>query len=217
MGTYRYFDRDLSWLSFNERVLMEAAGESVPLMERIRFLSIYSSNLDEFYRVRIPVMRKNNLRDPAETAYMEATEIINRQQDQFGHILRQSVIPALRQLGFHFCYKESVPENISVFLTNHFYAQIAGFLQPVFLKRDTFFFPENNMLYLVVIARNSADEEHIALVNVPTGNHERFLSVKDGDENHVVFLEDVIRNNLDSLFPKAVSIESYNIKIGPAC
>lgn len=50
----RYFDRDISWLSFNSRVLDEAANPEVPLMERIRFLSIYSSNLDEFYRVRIP-------------------------------------------------------------------------------------------------------------------------------------------------------------------
>src|SRR5258708_1460799 len=52
--SYPFFDRDLSWLSFNERVLMEAQRDSVPLMERIRFLAIYSSNLDEFYRVRMP-------------------------------------------------------------------------------------------------------------------------------------------------------------------
>ena len=51
-----FFDRDLSWLSFNERVLQEAANAEVPLLERIKFLSIYSSNLDEFYRVRMPVL-----------------------------------------------------------------------------------------------------------------------------------------------------------------
>ncbi|WP_439583828.1 polyphosphate kinase 1 [Dyadobacter bucti] len=213
MGSYRYFDRDLSWLSFNERVLMEAASESVPLMERIRFLSIYSSNLDEFYRVRIPVMQKNSLHDLAGSAYREATEIINRQQDQFGRILTQSVIPALSSLGFHFCYKELAPESISAFLTSHFFAQVAGFLQPVFLKGDTLFFPENNLLYLVVIMMNSAGQEQVALVNIPTANLDRFLSVQEGDENYIVFLEDIIRNNLGSLFPKAISIESYNIKI----
>lgn len=213
MASYRYFNRDLSWLSFNERVLMEAAGDSVPLMERIRFLSIYSSNLDEFYRVRIPVMQKNHLHDPADNAYMEATEIINRQQERFGWILSHSVIPELSRLGFHFCYQDSVPDHISAFLTDHFYAQVAGFLQPVFLKGDTLFFPENNLLYLVVITSNAAGNEQVALVNIPTGNLDRFLSVKNGEENYIVFLEDIIRNNLKSLFPKAISIESYNIKV----
>ncbi|MEI9955479.1 MAG: hypothetical protein WDM90_04015 [Ferruginibacter sp.] len=56
MAAYTYFDRDISWLYFNGRVLTEAAREDVPLIERIRFLGIYSSNLDEFYRVRIPVL-----------------------------------------------------------------------------------------------------------------------------------------------------------------
>ena len=56
MSNYSFFDRDLSWLSFNERVLQEAARDNVPLMERVNFLAIFSSNLDEFYRVRMPVL-----------------------------------------------------------------------------------------------------------------------------------------------------------------
>ncbi|WP_448634728.1 hypothetical protein [Pedobacter panaciterrae] len=56
MGEAVFYNRDLSWLGFNERVLLEAAKDTVPILERIKFLSIYSSNLDEFYRVRMPVL-----------------------------------------------------------------------------------------------------------------------------------------------------------------
>ena len=102
MEKYRYFNRDISWLSFNGRVLAEAANEAVPLMERIRFLSIYSSNLDEFYRVRMPYLQKKEIQDKNENAFSKAGMIIDKQQDEFGSISRESIIPSLTALGVHF-------------------------------------------------------------------------------------------------------------------
>ncbi|SKB92829.1 polyphosphate kinase 1 [Dyadobacter psychrophilus] len=213
MEKYRYFNRDISWLSFNGRVLQEAANESVPLMERIRFLSIYSSNLDEFYRVRMPYLQKKEIQDKNENAFSKAGMIIDKQQDEFGTILREFIIPSLTKLGVHFCYKNGIPEEISGIVNDYFFAQVAGFLQPVFLKKSTSFFPENNQLYLVVILKFPPDDEHIALVNIPAGNLSRFLKITVEGQDYIIFLEDIIKRNLKSLFPEAISIESFNIKV----
>lgn len=213
MEAFRYFNRDISWLTFNERVLMEAGNEAVPLMERIRFLSIYSSNLDEFYRVRMPYLQKNAMKDSAESAYLEAEAIVNRQQEAFGQILGQSIIPALRRLGFHFCYKEGIPAQIGVFARRYFFTHIAGFLQPVYLNDKTSFFPENNQIYIVVVLQLPNDKEKVALVNIPTPYIDRFVKIAQPDGDYIVFLEDLIRHNLGNLFPDATSIGAFNIKV----
>ena len=94
-----FFDRDLSWLSFNERVLHEASRNDVPLLERIKFLSIYSSNLDEFYSVRMPVLlalaklskkEKNNISISADVL-ATANQTIRNQQHQYGKILKKHI------------------------------------------------------------------------------------------------------------------------------
>ena len=96
MEQRRYFNRDLSWLYFNERVMEEAANPGVPLLERIKFLSIFSSNLDEFYRVRMPVLRALQKIGEKDTSAIDADErrsilnqareMINAQQERFGQI-----------------------------------------------------------------------------------------------------------------------------------
>src|SRR5688572_23346000 len=87
---YPFFDRDLSWLSFNRRVLMEAEREEVPLMERLKFLAIYSSNLDEFYRVRVPALlalqriADKEEKAPHENPTLAITKEVTRQLEIFG-------------------------------------------------------------------------------------------------------------------------------------
>lgn len=213
MEAFRYFNRDISWLSFNERVLMEAANESVPLMERIRFLSIYSSNLDEFYRVRMPYLQRNAMQDADNNAFLDAEATVNRQLDEFGRILGKSVIPALARLGFHFLYKEPISEQIAAFARHFFYTQIAGFLQPVYLNDKTSFFPENNQIYIVVVLELPGDKEKIALVNIPVPQLDRFVKIKQPDGEYIIFLEDLIRCNLSILFPDALDIKAFNIKV----
>ncbi|WP_353718096.1 hypothetical protein [Dyadobacter sp. 676] len=213
MEAFRYFNRDISWLTFNGRVLIEAANETVPLMERIRFLSIYSSNLDEFYRVRMPYLQKNAMQDAANNAFLEAEAMINRQQDEFGRILTQSVIPALARLGIHFSYKDEVSGQIADFAKRYFFTQIAGFLQPVYLNDKTSFFPENNQIYIVVVLELPGDREKIALVNIPVPQLDRFVKIKQPDGEYIIFLEDLIRCNLGILFPDALEIKAFNIKV----
>ena len=97
---YTFINRDLSWLSFNHRVLLEAADETVPLYSRIQFLSIFSSNLDEFFRVRMPSIfaftsinaKKTSLREeyPENLAH-EVIEYVHTQLEDFGRILRKQI------------------------------------------------------------------------------------------------------------------------------
>src|SRR3954467_5586208 len=112
------FDRDLSWLSFNYRVLCMANDSTVPLYERIKFLSIFSSNLDEFFRVRMPaVLAVDHLlrTDPsaagtAERMLPAVQEEISRQLGEFGQTLTQSLLPALHNNHIHLYYNEPIHE-----------------------------------------------------------------------------------------------------------
>lgn len=207
-----FFDRDISWLSFNGRVLAEAAKETVPLLERIKFLSIYSSNLDEFYRVRVPAMmalQRIHKEKNGTSVYAEAVAIINRQQEYYGRILHEDILPALRKHGYYFLYDKEIPGSLSAMVTDHFYTQVAGFLQPVLLRGKTDFFPENNQLYIAVIVQQEQADEELYLINVPYNNVPRFW--KEG--NYIIFLEDIIRHNLICLFPGRQIKGAWNLKI----
>ncbi|MBO9659009.1 MAG: polyphosphate kinase 1 [Chitinophagaceae bacterium] len=206
------FDRDLSWLSFNGRVLAEAAKETVPLMERIRFLSIYSSNLDEFYRVRVPAMmalQRINKGDLSDSLIAEATNTINRQQEYFGYLLQKEILPALQETGYHLLYNESVPAKLLPATTEYFYTQVAGFLQPFLLSAKEDFFPENNQLYLAVVVQAENDGEELYMINIPYNQVPRFWKV----DQYIIFLEDVIKHNLTCLFPGKTIKGSWNLKI----
>jgi len=216
MSAYFFADRDLSWLSFNGRVLEEAGKESVPLNERIKFLAIFSSNLDEFYRVRMPALlalKKMDKEKSVETVYKKAVQVITRQQEDFGRIFNEAVLPGLTRNCFNLIYNENIPEKLGVYTNQYFFTQAAGFLQPVLINENTSFFPENNQLYQAVLVQYPSSDEQLYLINIPTDNLPRFYRISMKDGNYVVFLEDMIRQNLQHLFPAAHILGSYNIKI----
>jgi len=217
----KYFNRDISWLSFNGRVLEEAASVSVPLIERIRFLSIYSSNLDEFYRVRIPVLKalKNIGKksdeidaDEQENILQQATITVLQQQKRFGEILTKELIPELKVNKITLLYNGDLPPALEKELTDYFLAEVLAFLQPVVLNEDTTFFPENNKLYFIIQLRD-ADEEKLMLLNIPSDELPRFYSTKCEGEQFICFLDDIIRFNLDKLFKTSTIEGCYSIKI----
>ena len=145
-AAFYFHDRDLSWLSFNERVLREAERESVPLMERIRFLAIYSSNLDEFYRVRVPaLMALKGLSQKGESKkYEELLTRINlrirEQQRHFGGIIENHILPALRLNNIHLIYNEPIPDDISEHLKSYFIHSVATYIQIVHFSEGSYFF-----------------------------------------------------------------------------
>lgn len=219
-----FFDRDLSWLAFNGRVLEEAGSENVPLLERIKFLSIYSSNLDEFYRVRMPaVMALEKLKAKGDEqitehikrdVLLQIIEIINQQQERFGAILTTEILPLLKEKGIHLLYNEPIPASISEEVSDYFYTQVMAFLQPVFLSvSGNKFFPENNKIYLLVVIEGDKGFDELVFINIPSDNLPRFYPIKRGNEQFVVFLDDIIKYNLSAIFKNTVVKGCYSFKI----
>ncbi|RYY55726.1 MAG: polyphosphate kinase 1 [Chitinophagaceae bacterium] len=214
MAEYVLADRDLGWLSFNGRLLDEADKDWLPLGERIKFLSIYSSNLDEFYRVRMPAMLAlQKIRRKDNSVYREAASVINQQQVRFGGIINDGVITALAENGFRLLNSGSIPLQLHQRCSDYFFNQVAGFLQPVLLAGSAGFFPENNQLYLAVIVKGIQQTERIYLVNIPCNKLPRFLRLEDEGSSWLLFMEDVIRLQLEWLFPGQEITGSWNIKI----
>lgn len=223
MGKTSFFNRDLSWLSFNERLLIEAGRDNVPLLERLKFLSIFSSNLDEFYRVRIPALaafsklkaeKKKNPEGVAENARIlnQVISIIDNQQQRYGSILKEQLIPALKEKNIHLVYNEALPDQVLSAARKHFYNVLAGCIRICFLKDNKDFVPENNRLYLAVVLERK-DKEEIALVNIPSELTSRFFIYQHEQTSYIVFIDDIIREMLPYLFDRYKINGSYAIKI----
>lgn len=213
--SYPFFDRDLSWLSFNGRVLEEAANPRVPLIERIRFMSIYSSNLDEFYRVRIPALmalQKIRKKQDAANRLQAVTEKINTQLHRFGHILQEQLLPAMATENITLVYDGHIPDSIHARVANYFYTQVMAYLQPADLDTLSSFFPANNELYLAICLEQD-DEHKTWLLNIPSAGLGRFYEITETNHTYILFLDDIIRHMLPVLFPRAAIKGAWSIKV----
>ncbi|QHS56642.1 polyphosphate kinase 1 [Mucilaginibacter sp. 14171R-50] len=222
MVNAKYFNRDISWLTFNRRVLEEAASPAVPLVERIRFLAIYSSNLDEFYRVRFPVLRalknigrNSNTIDAGEqeNILQQVGNMILQQQVRYGKLLTTQIIPELKADNITLLYNTDLPEDLKNDLSDYFLSQVLAFLQPVVLDEDTSFFPENNKLYFIIQLRDADDAEKLVVLNIPSDELPRFFTTRRGSEQFIVFLDDVIRFNLEKTLKNSRIFGCFSIKI----
>src|SRR6266496_413150 len=158
---YSFLNRDLSWLSFNHRVLLEAADESVPLYNRISFLSIFSSNLDEFFRVRMPSIftftdfepKKVSVAEEYPKGLLQDVRItLHQQLEEFGRILTLQILPALRQNHICLYYGNKINEEHTEQVHEYFLSRVLSFLQPVILRKENQaeVFLENNALYFII-------------------------------------------------------------------
>ncbi|MDQ0638758.1 polyphosphate kinase [Pedobacter sp. W3I1] len=215
-----FFNRDLSWLKFNERILMEAERNTVPLLERIKFLSIFSSNLDEFYRVRMPVLlaleklsnkEDNDIRID-DNLLSTASLLISEQQQRYGKVLKSDLIPLLKENKINLIYGQPFPPEIQKSITRYFLSQVMAFLQPVYINADTNFFPSNNELYFL-ITLNKKEGAEVIILNIPSNQLPRFYKVETGDETFIVFLDDIVRFHLDRVFPEGEVTGCYSFKI----
>lgn len=227
---YEYFKRDISWLSFNYRVLLEAADEQLPLYERINFISIYSSNLEEFYKVRVAEHKANAsgiARNDEESKQMaieilkEITDEVNRQLEDRVRIYEHSILPALQQNKIIFYQSRNVEPFHQQYVRDFFREEIFPFLQPVPVSKNQIrWFLRDNRLYLAVrlLKRDCQPDNPYAVqyfvLKTPYSKVPRFIELpKQNGNYYLMFIEDIIKANLDVVFPGYVVDCSYCIKI----
>ncbi|WP_455637757.1 RNA degradosome polyphosphate kinase [Parabacteroides sp.] len=231
-NSYKYFKRDISWLSFNYRVLLEAEDDALPVYERIKFLSIYSSNLEEFYEIRVAehrgvIMKKNYTEESgaeAEETLTEITNEVNRQQREYYRIFSEKVLPELNRQNIYL-YQGSEPEPFhEEFIHNFFNEEVFPFLSPVMIQAgDIRTFIRDRRLYLVIrmIKKSKrkpegevAPEYHYALMKIPYAKVPRFIELPQHEGKfYIMFIDDIIRANLANIFPGYIIDSCYSIKI----
>lgn len=236
----RYFKRDISWLSFNYRVLLEAEDETLPLYERINFISIYSSNLEEFYKIRVADHKAiaTGVSQSDEETVQSAAELVetinrevNRQLEDRVRIYEQKILPALRKHHIIFYQSRNVESFHHDFVRNFFREEIFPYLSPVPVSKDKVIsFLRDNRLYLAVRLfpktgnQGYKEEQHDQLqktlspeyyvMKLPYSKVPRFIQLpKVGKDYYLMFIEDIIKANLDSIFPGYEVDSSYCIKI----
>src|SRR5436190_4562014 len=224
---YTFINRDLSWLSFNHRVLLEAADESVPLYSRIQFLSIFSSNLDEFFRVRMPSIyaftsinaKKTTLREEyPENLSQTVIDYVQGHLVDFGRIFTKQILPSLEENNIHLYYGDNIRDEHRDTVLDFFLSRVLSFLQPVILTQENKgnIFLENNYLYFIVDIEDTdvPGVHEYALLNIPSDQLPRFSELpKIDDKYYLLFLDDVIRENLAEVFPSYKVHGAYSVKL----
>ncbi len=216
-----FINRELSWLDFNERVLAVAEDQSLPLLERLKFLAIYAGNLDEFYQVRVATLRRQQIAAPglrsadgldATTQLALIAERTAPLAKRHSQVFTRDIKPRLARAGIRVLRWRQVPEDVQAELTANFIERIFPVLTPLAVDPGhPFPYISNLSLNLAVWLRDPGDRRtRFARVKVPP-LLSRFLSA--GETSTFVPLEDVIAANLTHLFPGMEILAHYPFRV----
>ena len=222
-------NRELSWLSFNERVLQEAENPHVPLIERFRFLGIYSNNMDEFFRVRVSTVRRmlalkksksgnykiEGFDGNAEELLEEIRKRVIRQQSHF-EACYQQLISELEQKGIYQLHEDKLDRAKRQELIDYFHDDLKHVIVPVILKAHTFFPKLRDKSIYLAVKMHTDKKPVYALVEIPP-HYPRFYHFKSpakDKKQYFILIDDIIRLNLDSIFSifDFTEIEAYTFK-----
>ena len=226
LDTSLYINRELSWLEFNQRVLEEARDQRHPLLERVKFLSIVSSNLDEFFMIRVAVIKEQVVADVMEYSPDGRTplqqlkaihERVSRMLTEMSSCFWEDLHPKLRAAGIHLLRQEELSEEDHKKLSDLFAREIFPVLTPLaFDPGHPFPYISNLSLSLAVVVASPNGEERFARVKVPAVLP-RLVEIPNGDpQQHAfryVWLDDLIAQNLGMLFPGMTVKESYVFRL----
>lgn len=227
-----FFNRDLSWLEFNRRVLDEALNPKLPLLDKVKFISIFFSNLDEFYMIRVSGL-KEQIRakiiepgvdglTPIETLQKierEVTQMLNQIYDY----LKFDIIPELNKNNIHICTPEELSEQEKDYLTEYFRKEIFPVLTPLaFDPGRPFPYISNLSLSFAIQIKKVNGEKHFARVKVPSilprllridMNNSHSISDEDSYPVKYIWIGDLIKTNLALLFPGMEIIAAHRFRI----
>ncbi len=218
----RIVNRELSWLCFNDRVLQEALDSKVPLIERMRFLGIYSNNMDEFYRVRVANLqrifhlKKKNIagfNGNAEDLYKEIRKTVNKQQEKVELAYQQIVSELENDDIFHLSDKH-LTKNQDDILSDFFHKELKHAIFPIILnKKNAFPRLRDYSIYLAVKISTKGKSNKYSLIEIPRVLS-RFFLLKEGDKQFFILIDDVIRIHLDEIFSIFINskIEAFTFK-----
>ncbi len=216
-------NKEISWLSFNERLLQEASKKEVPLIERLKFLGIYSNNLDEFFRVRVAILRRlatiDNLiliegEQPAVVLDQIEQTVVS--QSQWFERIYAQILKELADEDIFIINETQLSPEQGKFVTAYFKEEVRPRIMPVIIKKNQ---PlpslRDDAIYLAVVMTKSVKEEY-ALIEVPSDILPRFVILPaEDDKRHIILLEDVIRYELKDIFYmfSFKTINSYIVKV----
>ncbi|MGO4819103.1 polyphosphate kinase 1 [Flavobacterium sp. W22_SRS_FP1] len=226
MQEIKYLDREKSWLAFNARVLQEAADESVPLLDRLRFLGIFSNNLDEFFRVRFAAIRRLSLSGKsgekilggisAQQLVKDITEIVINHQTESLLILKE-IEDELQTKNIFIIKEDEISEEQEIFLKDFFIQQLSPELVTIILN-DLSEFPllRDNIGYLAIkLVMKKDSEVRYAIIEIPKTMNRFVVLPSYLNKQYVILIDDVIRHNLKSIFNifDYESVSAHMIKI----
>ena len=223
---HKYIDREKSWLAFNARVLQEAADDSVPLLDRLRFLGIFSNNLDEFFRVRFAAIRRLSLSGISGEKYLggvsaqqlvkEITEIVIEHQAESLNILNE-IESQLQKENIYIINENDLDKDQENYLKDFFIQRVSPELVTIILN-DLAEFPllKDTFGYLAVkLVMKKEEEVRYAVIEIPKTINRFVVLPSNNEKQYVILLDDVIRQNLSSIFNifDYQSISAHMIKI----
>ncbi|MEJ7822099.1 MAG: polyphosphate kinase 1 [Chitinophagaceae bacterium] len=204
--------RDISWISFNGRVLQEAADDSVPLRERIRFLGIFSNNLDEFFRVRVATLKRmiyfgNKAQIHLETGPQKILDEINakvtEQQNEFNRIWNE-ILRELKKEKIFLITEKQLNKEQQKFVLSYFHDEVRSNIVPLMIETMQAFPTLNDKSIYLACKLSKSDgsiPQKFALVSVPVNRLPRFIILPSSQQGqYIILLEDVIRFSLPQIF-----------------
>lgn len=227
-STYKYFKRDISWLSFNYRVLLEAKDERLPVYERIKFLSIYSSNLEEFYKIRVSGYHSSLLEsidrdesvEEAKKTLVQINREVTAQEKEYDNIFNKMILPELKRNSIILYQTDKVEPFHQEYVKKYFNEEVFPYLQPMIIQKDDIhsFIQDARIYQAISLLKKKKKSDKLgytyAIMKIPYTKIPRFIQLPSHDGNHyIMFIDDVIKANMQSVFPGYEIVDCFSIKI----
>ncbi|HVN57176.1 MAG TPA: polyphosphate kinase 1 [Bacteroidales bacterium] len=206
-----FVPKEISWLSFNERVLQEAENKDIPLLERFKFMGIYSNNLDEYFRVRVATLKRlslfgskafNILGYNPKSTLKKIQEIVLAQADRFEKIY-SGLLAELDKQKIHLINETGLNEEQAAFVQTYFQKEVRTRLMPVMIDKDSQLpnLTDDAIFLAITLAKKEGQKKRFCLLEIPAKVLPRFVVLPEkGEDKFVIYLDDIIRYGLKEVF-----------------